>query len=185
MAGMSPTRKRSDYPPARDPGGDLRTEPNAPVPAGFRPVTMGGQFMAINGPLYARWTGSQVLMGFRVEARHCNPLDNCHGGMLASFADMLLPVVTLYQKQGAERRFLPTINLQIDYLGAAPLGAWVQGEGQLLRETRNLAFVQGLVTADGQPALRVSGIFKQGPLFGGQGSDPFGLLPAAGDHGGT
>lgn len=182
MAGMSPSRKKSDFPAARDAGGDLRADAAAPIPPGFRPVTMGGQFMAINGPLYARWTGSQVLMGFRVEARHCNPLDNCHGGMLASFADMLLPVVTIYQKRGTERRFLPTINLQIDYLGAAPLGSWVQGEGQLLRETRNLAFVQGLVTADGEPALRVSGIFKQGPVFGGQGNDPFGLMAPNATH---
>jgi hypothetical protein len=55
----------------------------------------------------------------------------------------------------------------------------VQGEGELLRRTRNLVFAQGLVTADGQPALRVSGIFKLGQLIGGSegldDSDPFGL----------
>ena len=33
------------------------------------------------------------------------------------------------------------------------------------RITRNLAFVQGLVTADDVPALRVSGIFKIGKPF--------------------
>ena len=149
-----------------------------PEPEGFRAVAMGGPFMAHTGPLYARWTGSRVQMGFRVEHRHCNPLDICHGGMLATFADMLMPFVAIYQSD-AERRFLPTINLQIDYLGPAPRGAWVQGEGELLRRTRNLVFAQGLVTADGQPALRVSGIFKLGQLIvGSEGlddSDPFGL----------
>ena len=35
---------------------------------------------------------------------------------------MLLPCASMYQTQG-ERRFLPTISLQVDYLGASPLGA--------------------------------------------------------------
>lgn len=77
-----------------------------------------------------------------------------------------------------ERRFLPTVSLSIDYLGPAPLGAWVQGQAEVLRGTRNLLFAQGLVSADGQPALRVNGIFKMGALFGdGSGQDPFNLIP--------
>jgi acyl-coenzyme A thioesterase PaaI-like protein len=73
----------------------------------------------------------------------------------------------LAHRQAPELRnqFLPTVSLQIDYLAPSPLGAWVQGEAQVLRVTRNLAFVQGLVTADGVPALRVSGIFKIGKPF--------------------
>ena len=111
----------------------------------------------------------------RVEVRHTNPLQICHGGMLATFADMLLPCIVLYQDD-AERRFLPTINLQIDYLAPAPLGAWVQGEGDLLRRTRNMAFAQAIVSADGTPAMRVSGIFKIGPPIGDATErDPFKL----------
>jgi hypothetical protein len=61
-------------------------------------------------------------------------------------------------------------------MGAAPLGAWIQGEADVLRTTRNMLFGQGLVTADGEPALRVSGIFKMGQLVGdSKGDDPLGL----------
>ena len=70
----------------------------------------------------------------------------------------------MYQGSG-ERRFLPTISLQIDYLATVPLGAWVQGEGQVLRTTRSLVFAQGLVQADGKLVARVSGIFKIGPAI--------------------
>jgi hypothetical protein len=55
--------------------------------------------------------------------------------------------------------------MQIDYLAAAPLGAWVQGEAQLLRTTRSLVFMQGLFQADGVAVARTSGIFKIGPPF--------------------
>jgi uncharacterized protein (TIGR00369 family) len=153
--------------------------PATPPPDGFRSARMGGPFIALAGPLFARLDagtdGVRLLMGFRVEQRHCNPLDICHGGMLATFADMLMPMAAMYQS-GGERRFLPTISLQMDYLAPAPLGAWVQGEAQILRTTRNLLFAQGLVSADGTPALRVSGVFKQGPLIGdGTDRDPLRL----------
>lgn len=145
------------------------------VPEGFRSVEVGGPFMVHNGPLYGKWTGQRLLLGFRVEERHINPLKICHGGMLATFADMLIPCAVMYQSD-MERRFLPTISLQVDYMGAAALGAWVQGEADVLRTTRNMLFGQGLVAADGKPALRVSGIFKMGPLIGdGADCDPFKL----------
>ena len=61
-------------------------------------------------------------------------------------------------------------------MGPAPLGSWVQGQADVLRTTRNMLFSQGLVTADGEPALRVSGIFKMGQLIErGDPSDPLGL----------
>lgn len=145
------------------------------VPEGFRPIKVGGAFVFHNGPLYGKWTGQRLLLGFRVEKRHTNPLKMCHGGMLATFADMLIPCATMYQSD-MERRFLPTISLQIDYMGTAPLGAWVQGQADVLRTTRNMLFGQGLITADGEPALRVSGIFKMGQLIGdGMITDPLGL----------
>ena len=138
------------------------------IPAGFAPIDIGGGFMDLNGPLYLRHEGDLVQLGFRVEPRHVNPLANCHGGMLATFADMLLPVSVHRKRADIGLRFLPTINLQLDYLAPAPLGAWVQGEAQVLRVTRTLVFVQGLVTADGEPALRASGIFKIGQPFTGR-----------------
>jgi len=154
---------------------DVAGSPAENIPQGFKSIKMGGPFVMLNGPLYAQWTGERLLLGFRVEKRHTNPLGMCHGGMLATFADMLIPCISMYQVE-MERRFLPTISLQIDYMGAAPLGAWVQGEADVLRTTRNMLFGQGLVTADGQPALRVSGIFKLGQVIGdGKMTDPLGL----------
>jgi hypothetical protein len=53
----------------------------------------------------------------------------------------------------------------------------VQSEAQVLRTTRNLLFGQALITADGEPALRVSGIFKLGQLLDdGNRKDPFGFF---------
>lgn len=152
----SPNSLPSSLPEATDP---------AQTPPGFVAVPMGGGFIAANGPLYLLHRDAEVKLGFRVEPRHCNPMGMCHGGMLASFCDMLLPVTAHRVASEVGQRFLPTVSLQIDYLAPVPLGAWVEGEAQVLKLTRSMVFMQGLVRADGLPAARCSGVFKIGPRY--------------------
>lgn len=140
------------------------TPPN--LPPGFRPLVAGGEFMRLNGPLYLRHEGDDVRFGLRVEARHCNPMGVLHGGMTASFCDMLLVLSTHRKHPELARYFLPTISLQLDYLAPAPLGCWLEGTAELLRATRTLVFAQGLLTADGTPCARASGVFRIGPEIG-------------------
>ncbi len=137
-----------------------------PAPPGYRPVTVGGEFIAANGPLFVFEHGAVVKLGLRVESRHCNPMGMCHGGMLASFCDMLLPVSVHRKSAEVGQRFLPTVSLQLDYMAPVPLGAWVEGEAEVLKVTRTMVFAHGLVRADGVPAVRCSGVFKIGPRFG-------------------
>ncbi len=142
------------------------------VPEGFVPLPLAGDaagYIGVNGPLYVRHEGARLSLGFRVEPRHANPLGICHGGMLATFCDMLLPITILRTRADLGMRFLPTISLQLDYLAPARLGAWVQGEAEVLRVTRSFVFAQGLVSADGEVAVRTSGICKIGPPFPGGG----------------
>jgi uncharacterized protein (TIGR00369 family) len=153
----------------------------ADIPEGFKPRSFGGGFIGVNGPLYVKRLERGIALGFRVEPRHCNPMGICHGGMMATFCDMLLPISAHSLSEDIGRRFLPTINLQVDFLAASPLGAWVQGEAQLLRATRSMVFMQGLVTADGANVARVSGIFKIGAPFD-DAINPGALKPAGRQH---
>ncbi len=132
---------------------------SADIPEGFRPLSLNMGFLAANGPLYGKWTGTHLLLGFRVEMRHCNPGQVAHGGMMATFADMQLPIAARAQG-GEDWGFLPTINLACDFLAPAPLGAWVEGRAETVRATRNMLFAHGTATAGGVPCLRANGIFK-------------------------
>ncbi len=133
------------------------------IPAGFVAAAAGSGFASRNATFYGQWKNERLLLGFRVAEQHSNLGGVLHGGMLATFADSLLPYAAMYQALGG-RRFLPTISLQIDYLAPAAIGAWVQGEAEVLRMTRNMVFVQGMITADAAPIARVSGIFKLASL---------------------
>ena len=136
----------------------------AQAPEGFAPVRMGGAFASHNGPLFARWHDSRLQMGFRVGPLHVNPGHSCHGGMLVTVADILISSAAQYQTD-IPRTFLPTISLQTDFMGPAPLGCWVQGQAEILKVTQRLIFSQGLLSVDGQAILRASGVFRRGPLL--------------------
>lgn len=143
------------------------------VPEGFVPRQVGGGFLQGVGPIFVkREDGGRCRYGFRVGRQHCNPMDICHGGMLATFADVVLGVEGV--RQAGAKGFFTTISLTTDFLAPAPLGAWVEAQAELLSRSRATMFVQGLFTADGTPVLRASGVFRlpssPPPAAGGEGS---------------
>jgi acyl-coenzyme A thioesterase PaaI-like protein len=152
-------------------------KPAAGIPPGFHTVTIGGEFMNTVGPLYGRWDGERVRLGFRVEDRHANIARGCHGGMLTSFADMQMAVVTHYQWPEIAGHSFPTINLTTDFVAAVPIGAWVEGAADVIRATKSLVFIQGTAAVDGATVIRFNGVYKIGPKRDyANPRDPFGLL---------
>ena len=137
----------------------------ADIPEGFRPRRFGEGFIAVNGPLYVRRQDGGFQLGFRVEQRHCNPMGICHGGMMATFCDMLLPL-SAHVLSDVGKRFLQTINLQIDYLAASPLGAYgcrARRRCCARREASSSCRGWCMPTAPRSPAS--ASIFKIGPPF--------------------
>lgn len=129
------------------------------IPADFRPLSMqGNPFLATNGPLYGRWANDRFTLGFLVEGRHCNPGQTCHGGMLATLADMTL--LFGCNLQGKIHQYLLTVTLTTDFLGPAKEGEWIEGTCEVLRASRNFVFAQGLLSVGERPIARLNGIFK-------------------------
>ena len=152
----------------------------ADPPPGFRRFPAQAGFIGVNGPLWFLHEDGRFRLGFHVEPRHCNPMGICHGGMLSTFADMLMPIGAALTVPELRRRFLPTVSLQVDFMRPAREGEWVEGETQVLRTTRQMVFAQGVVQSGGETALRCSGVFKIGAEFdrrfdlaeGGRGETP-------------
>jgi len=129
------------------------------IPAEFKQLHLRpNPYVDACGPLYGRRDGDKLVLGLRVERRHCNPGGSCHGGMLTTLADMLL--VLGANVGSGQQRYMLTVNLSCDFIGPAPEGSWIEGRLEVLRTTRSLVFCQGQLVADGQPVLRFSGITK-------------------------
>ena len=131
---------------------------HAAPPDGFHPIQIQNGFAAIFGPIYVRRQGEQVSMGFRVDERHINISGVCHGGALATFADLQLAAL---QRTGAvERGHYPTISLAVDYLAPAAHGDWVEIDVTLVKRTRRLAFTQGVLRTQAGPVVRTTALYS-------------------------
>lgn len=156
-------------------------EPHPPGfhPPGFQRLDMPRGFIGANGPLYMRPDAAGgIELGMLVEPKHGNPKGVCHGGMLLTFADILLAVVVRHAEP--QLGMMPTVSMSSDFLAGAPVGRFLIGTGRLLKRTRNLAFAEGRVAVDGRIVLRASGILKipSRPLVPADRL-PAGIRPAA------
>lgn len=107
-------------------------------PAGFAEIEPVGNFDLMIGRIYIRLDGDAAVMGFRVSPRHINAHGTCHGGMLASFADMMAYASRV--QTGLRETSVPTVTLACEYLRPVKLGDWVEGRTEVVKNGRNLIF---------------------------------------------
>lgn len=114
-------------------------------------------FGELTGPFFIRRGADGLWRGFRVEAKHANRIGIAHGGMLMSFADMVLGEAMREAGVGPA----VTIRMVTDFVGPARIGDWVQGTGHVTRATASVVFVRGEVMANAHRILSVTGIFHR------------------------
>jgi acyl-coenzyme A thioesterase 13 len=110
------------------------------------------------GPFCFRVDAGRVRCGFEPRLSHLNGGGAIHGGALMSFADFSLFAIAHNALAGAHA---VTLTCNSEFLSAGKLGAIVEAEGEVLRETRSLIFVRGLVTQDSSALLAFSGTLKK------------------------
>jgi uncharacterized protein (TIGR00369 family) len=99
-----------------------------------------------------------VSLGLRVEKKHCNSRGICHGGVLATLADLALGY-GLMAKMGSARGGFVTAHLDLDYAGSAALGDWIHSQVEVQRVGMRLAFATGYLCVGERRIVRMSGIF--------------------------
>jgi acyl-coenzyme A thioesterase PaaI-like protein len=135
---------------------------STPVPDGFRRIQFQQGLLETLGPFYVRADeDGGMTVDARVEARHSNSAAHAHGGLLLAMADMSTGMIVSWHHD--EFTALPTISQSSDFIGGAPVGSWVESKPRIIRLTRTLAFLETIITADGEPALRASTVYKIGP----------------------
>ncbi len=116
-------------------------------------------FNALVGPLYERRDGDAVSIGLQIEQKHTNSRGICHGGVLATLADLALGY-SMLARSGDKASFL-TAHLAVDYAGAAKTGDWLESKVEIQRVGARLAFANCYLVANGKPIVRASAIFAR------------------------
>jgi len=130
-----------------------------PIPDGFSKIERLSPFNALVGPLYQRRDGDAVSIGLQIEQKHTNSRGICHGGVLATLADLALGYAML-ARSGDKGSFL-TAHLAVDYAGAAKAGDWLESKVEIQRVGARLAFANCYLVANGKPIVRASAIFAR------------------------
>ncbi len=127
-------------------------------PDGFVSAEFSAGFLDHGGPYFLKAReGIPMLIGLRICAHHINYTDTAHGGVLSTFADVALS----HAVYDAERpRLTPsTITLQVNYLSAARLGDWLEGDVRIDRLGGRTAYTSGQIMRAGEPIATMSGVF--------------------------
>ena len=126
------------------------------IPEGFEPIISENPFGQAVGPLFEKKDDDSWVRGFRVEEKHTNQGGIAHGGVLMTFADIVMARAVL----GVADLPFVTAQMNAQFTAPAKLGAWVEGRAHVSRRTKDLAFVSCEVIAEGVPVLISTGIFK-------------------------
>ncbi len=122
-------------------------------------------FEAFIGPLFCRYDEAGVpRTAFRAAAHHMNVGDFMHGGALMTFADYTLFFVS---RQALDDAPAVTATLNTDFVGAVPVGAMVEGTGEVIKAGRSMLFARGLLSVAGEPVLNFSGVIKRSGKWAG------------------
>ncbi|WP_286828400.1 MULTISPECIES: PaaI family thioesterase [Kordiimonas] len=125
-------------------------------PAGFEPILSNSPFGWENGPIFEKTDDSGKVRGFRVADRHINAGGACHGGMIMTFADILLATAVFAV---AEPPFV-TVRLTTDFIGPAFKDEWLEGRACVTGIDDGLVAVTGEMRAGDRAVASVSGLFK-------------------------
>ena len=136
------------------------SDPVLRLPAGFEPVGGLSPFNALVGPLYRRReAGKPLSIALRIEDKHTNSRGICHGGVLATLADLSLGYA-MHEEAGGKAAFV-TAHLSLDYAGAARVGDWIESRVQIQRIGARLAFANCDLVAGERPIVHASAIFAR------------------------
>lgn len=128
------------------------------VPAGFERHDRKSPLTDPWEPLYRRLDGDILVLGLRATAAHTNSRGFVHGGLISSLADNAMGLSCGRTLGGGAS--LVTVNLTVDFLGAAQIGQWLAFETTFVKPGGTLCFTQAFVTADGQPCARANAVFR-------------------------
>lgn len=110
------------------------------------------------GPFCFKVEDGRARTAFQPRREHLNGGGTIHGGALMSFADFALFSIAHKALEGVSA---VTLTCNCEFLSAGDLGAVVEAQGEVLRETRSLIFVRGIVTQGERPLLAFSGTLKK------------------------
>jgi acyl-coenzyme A thioesterase PaaI-like protein len=110
------------------------------------------------GPFWRPPGDGFCLCGFVADGRHGNKRNVVHGGMVATAFDIGLGHACW---SAADRNPIVTVTLLIQYVDALKLGEFATVETEIVRTTRSMVFVRGVMKVADRTIATADGVWKR------------------------
>ena len=110
------------------------------------------------GPFYYQENEDGNVSAFECKKHHLNAMGTLHGGMIMSFIDYTLFVISLNQIK--EQSFV-TISCSTEFLRASINDNIIYGKGKITNQTGSMVFIKGEVFNEKETVSTFSGILKK------------------------
>jgi acyl-coenzyme A thioesterase PaaI-like protein len=126
------------------------------VPEGWvvRPTQKFGTHI---GPFYEPADHNPLLCGFASDERHGNKRNVTQGGMIATAFDTGMGNACWNAAGGNP---CATVQLNVHYLGAMQLGEFAIVRSEIMRATKTMVFVRGVMTVGDRVVASADGVWK-------------------------
>lgn len=126
-------------------------------PDGFQPLFRASPVLDLIGPIYCQGKANDLVLGMRVEDKHCNTRGTVHGGILATLADVALGYTMAFSSDPPTS--LVTTILSLDFAGTARVGDWLQTRVDVQKRGSRLAFANCYISNGDERIVRASAVF--------------------------
>ncbi len=132
---------------------------NKIIPAGFELIE-DEAFVSGVGPVYVRKNLDYLWdIGFRPLKQHANRFGVVHGGMLCTLVDFTIGYNII--QMSPPDMLLSTVNLNIDFVGAAKLDKWLQASLSIEKSGGRLKFCScSIYDEDSRLIVKSTGVFS-------------------------
>lgn len=126
------------------------------TPAGFVALETEIPFLELIGDIYVHKSEPARLL-ILAQEKHANHRGTVMGGMLATFVDFALGRAIAADADDDKER--ATVSLTIDYLAAAPTGAWIEARTHVDRIGGTLAFADCSLRVEERELVRARSVW--------------------------
>ena len=113
------------------------------------------------GKLIVRREGERsVRLRMNAQQQHSNLHDNVHGGVTLALIDIALFAASR-QVVGADAAGSVTLDLSCQFIGAGRIGKPLDAVTEVMKETRRLVFLRGVVEQEGDLVASFTGVVRK------------------------
>jgi acyl-coenzyme A thioesterase 13 len=109
------------------------------------------------GPLFVRKNGDGLEFRMPVRAEHLNGGGVVHGGMMMTFADIILQKTA---ENSAPGKKVTSVSLNSDFCSFGPSDCTLKGIGTITRQTRTIQFLSGEIRLGDKILMTMTGVWK-------------------------